>query len=149
MAAVAAEITPGVEAGDERLPVEPLDHSCTFVMVIAASETPAREGLCLATTGRASEAMTPESAATVALPTSRRPEAREKLIAISLPTPSASRIPTVAPAPTTAPPEVIGITPAAAERQITESAVVGEKENPSAVSRAALPKARVDQQANR
>ena len=34
-------------------------------------------------------------------------------------------------------------------RQITASAVVGAKESPSAVSRAALPKARVDQQANR
>ena len=40
-------------------------------------------------------------------------------------------------------------TPAAADKQITESAVVGENESPSAVSRAALPKARVDQQASK
>ena len=68
---------------------------------------------------------------------------------MSLPTPSASRIPAAAPALTTAPPEVIGITPAAALRQITASAASGENESPSALSRAALPNARADQQAKR
>ena len=57
----------------------------------------------------------------------------------------------VAPLPVavTAPPEVIGITPAAALRQMTASAISGENERPSALSRAALPNARADQQAKR
>ena len=104
---------------------------------------------CRAIAPGASEASVPQRVAASALVTSSRPEASEKLIAMSLPTPSASRMPAAAPALTTAPPEVIGITPAAAPRQITDSAIVGENESPSAVSRAALPKARVDQQANR
>ena len=94
-------------------------------------------------------AMLPLSISATALSTSRRPEASEKLIAMFLPTPSARRMPAAAPALTTTPPDVIGITLAAAPRQITERAVVGEKESPSAARSAALPNARVDQQAKR
>jgi hypothetical protein len=50
---------------------------------------------------------------------------------------------------TIAPPEVIGTTPAAALKQMTVNAVRGEKERPRAASSAALPKARVAQQAKR
>ena len=70
-------------------------------------------------------------------------------MAMSLPTPSASKMAADAPALTTAPPEVIGITAAAAPRQISDSAIVGENESPSAASSAALPNARDDQQAKR
>ena len=62
--------------------------------------------------------------AVTALSTSNRPEASEKLIAMSLPTPDVSRMAAAAPAFTTAPPDVIGITPAAALRQITASAAI-------------------------
>ena len=91
----------------------------------------------------------PESAAALALVTSSRPEASEKLIAMSLPTPRASRMPAVAPTFAAAPPAVIGITPAAALRQSTQSAVFGEKAKPSALKSKALPTARVVQQLNR
>ena len=46
-------------------------------------------------------------------------------MAMSLPTPSASKMAADAPALTTAPPEVIGITAAAAPRQISDNAIVG------------------------
>ena len=78
-----------------------------------------------------------------------RPDASEKLIATSLPTPSASRMPAVAPTFAIAPPAVMGTTPAAALRQSTQSAVVGEKANPSALNSKALPTARLVQHANR
>ena len=66
----------------------------------------------------------------------------EKLMAMSLPTPSVSRIAAAAPALMTAPPEVIGMTEAAALRQMTARAASGENANPSALSSAALPNAR-------
>src|SRR5437764_14889794 len=81
----------------------------------------------------ASERATPESAAALALVTSSSPDASEKLIATSLPTPSASRMPAVAPTLATAPPDVIGTTPAAALRQRTPSTVVGGNQAPRAV----------------
>src|SRR5438309_10232521 len=80
----------------------------------------------------ARERARPETAAALALVTRSRPEASEKLIATFLPTPSASRMPAVAPTLATAPPAVIGTTPAAALRQSTQSAVVGEKATPRA-----------------
>ena len=95
------------------------------------------------------ERATPETAAALALVTSRRPDASEKLIATSLPTPSANRMPAVAPTFATAPPAVIGMTPAAALRHSTQSAVLGEKAKPSAFRSKALPTARVVQQANK
>jgi hypothetical protein len=58
-------------------------------------------------------------------------------------------MPAVAPTFAIAPPAVIGITPAAALRQITQSAVVGEKAKPSALRSRVLPRARVVQQPNR
>src|SRR5437588_12903687 len=97
----------------------------------------------------ASERASPETAAALALVTSSRPEASEKLIATSLPTPSASRMPAVAPTLATAPPAVIGMTPVAALRQSTQSAVVGEKAKPRALSSKVLPTARVVQQVKR
>src|SRR5205823_5048508 len=103
----------------------------------------------LASARVASERATPESAAALALVTSSSPDASEKLIATSLPTPSASRMPAVVPTLATAPPAVIGTTPAAALRQRTQSAVVGENANPSALRSSALPTARVVQQAKR
>src|SRR2546421_10812892 len=89
------------------------------------------------------ESARPETAAALALVTRSRPEAREKLIATFLPTPSASRMPAVAPALATAPPAVIGMTPVAALRQSTQRAVVGEKAKPSALNSKVLPTARV------
>ena len=58
-------------------------------------------------------------------------------------------MPAVVPTLATAPPAVIGTTPAAALRQRTQSAVVGENANPSALRSSALPTARVVQQAKR
>jgi hypothetical protein len=55
----------------------------------------------------------------------------------------------VAPTLATSPPAVIGTTPAAALRQSTQRAVVGEKRKPSALRSRALPKARAVQQASR
>ena len=96
-----------------------------------------------------SEARTPTAVAMSALITSSRADASEKLIAMSRPTPRANRIAAPAPAFTITPPEVIGITPAAAARQITARAVVGLKDSPRALRSAALPNARDDQQAKR
>lgn len=64
----------------------------------------------------------PQSAAKLALLVMSRPEATEKLIAMSLVTPSVSRMAAVAPTVTTRPPAVIGTTPAAALRQSTQRA---------------------------
>src|SRR5437868_15374478 len=91
----------------------------------------------------------PQSAAALALVTSSRPEASEKLTATSLPTPRASRMPAVAPTFAAAPPAVIGITPAAALRQSTQSVVDGEKARPSALRSRTLPTARVVQHVKR
>src|SRR5919198_6059339 len=93
----------------------------------------------------ATESARPAKAATLALVISSRPDASEKLIAVFFPTPSASRMPAVAPTFATAPPAVIGTTPAAALRQRTQSAVVGEKAKPSALNSKALPTARLVQ----
>src|SRR5580765_1542040 len=95
------------------------------------------------------ETPTPARAAALALVTSRSPDASEKLIATSLPTPSARRIAAVAPTLATAPPAVTGMTPAAALRQRTASAVPGEKRRPSALSNRTVPMARVVQQVRR
>ena len=54
-----------------------------------------------------------------------------------------------APTFATAPPALIGTTPAAALRQRTVSAIVGENSNPRALSSSAVPAARVVQQTNR
>src|SRR5580765_9025198 len=113
-------------------------------------------GYALATAGRrlaiavfAREPARPAIAAALAAVISSRPDASEKLIATSLPTPSASSTPAVALTFATAPPEVSGITAAAALRQSTHSAVVGEKAKPSALKSSVLPAARVVQHANR
>src|SRR5256714_5864474 len=97
----------------------------------------------------ARESARPETAAALALVTRSRPEAREKLLATFLPTPSASRMPAVAPALATAPPAVIGMTPVAALRQSTQRAIVGEKAKPRALNSKVLPMARVVQQVKR
>src|SRR6478736_2906035 len=97
----------------------------------------------------ATEAATPTIAATAAVPQRSRPEARPKLIAASLWTPSASRIAAVALTLAIAPPEAIGIKEAAAERQRTTSARGGEKPTPSAASSSVLPSAREVQQPSR
>src|SRR5438552_15685520 len=106
-------------------------------------------GRRLANARAAAEIPKPQRAAALALVTSSRPEASEKLIATFLPTPRASRMPAVAPTFATAPPAVIGTTPAAALRQMTQSAVVGENAKPSALRSRAVPTARVVQQASR
>src|SRR4051812_10935749 len=88
----------------------------------------------------------PTSAATSAARTSSIPDARPKLIALSLLTPSASSTPAVAETFATAPPEGIGRTDAAAPRQRTTRASAGEKSTPSAASNVAEPMALVVQQ---
>src|ERR1035437_1886846 len=107
-----------------------------------------REGL-LAIARVASERTTPQSAAAHELVIRSSPEASEKLIAMFLPTQRASDTPAVAPTLATTPPAVIGMTPAAALRQSTHSAVAGENSKPSACRRSALPTARVVQHAQR
>ena len=71
------------------------------------------------------------------------------MIACSLCTPSASNTAAVAPTLAIAPPEAIGISEAAAERQRTTSAILGEKPTPSAARSTVLPRARVVQQPDR
>src|SRR2546426_10553756 len=63
--------------------------------------------------------------------------------------PSTSRVPAVMLTLTIAPPEVIGSSEAAAPRQRTTRASVGEKATPSAASKTALPSARAVQQPSR
>jgi hypothetical protein len=70
-------------------------------------------------------------------------------MAMFLPTPRVSRMAAVAPTLATRPPAVIGTTPAAAPRQSTQRAVIGEKRKPSALSSSVLPTARVVQQESR
>ena len=77
----------------------PADHNSTRTCPLLA-----RRGYALKIAGRrlararvASERTKPANAAALALVTSSRPEASEKLIAMSLPTPSARRMPAVAP----------------------------------------------------
>ena len=84
------------------------------VSELSLRRRPACAGLRVAARRTAPAASTPHSEAATALITSRRPEASEKSIAMSLATPSASRIAAAAPALTTAPPDVIGMIPAAA-----------------------------------
>src|SRR5689334_17360189 len=93
--------------------------------------------------------LTPMIAATRAVLVRRRPEASEKLTAARVGTPSASRTPEVAPMLTIAPPAVIGRIAAAAARQRTTSANVGENPTPSAESRTVFPSARISQQHSR
>src|SRR2546429_8202032 len=63
--------------------------------------------------------------------------------------PSASRVPAVMLTLTIAPPAVIGRSEAAAPKQRTTRASVGEKATPSEASKPALPSARVVQQPSR
>ena len=70
-------------------------------------------------------------------------------MATSLLDPSASKIAAAAPALAIAPPAVMGTTPVAAQRQITQSAVAGENEVPSAARSNAVPVARTHQQQRR
>src|SRR5581483_3897279 len=97
----------------------------------------------------ATAAAAPTSAAASAEPVRRRPEASPKLIASCRSTPTSSSTPAVALTFATAPPDAIGISPAAAETQSTIRASVGEKPIPSAASSSVLPAARVDQQPSR
>src|SRR3954468_6245001 len=97
----------------------------------------------------ATEAAAPTIAATAAVPHSSRPDARPKLIADSLWTPSASRIAAVALTLAIAPPEAIGISDAAADRQRTTRASVGANPTPSAASNSVMPSARDSQQPSR
>src|SRR5207247_2558821 len=69
--------------------------------------------------------------------------------ACSLPIPSASRMLAVMLTLTIAPPAVIGSSEAAAPKQRTTRASVGEKATPSEASKTALPSARVVQQPSR
>src|SRR3954466_5394757 len=89
------------------------------------------------------------SAAAAADPHSSSPDAMPKLIACSLCTPSASSTAAVALTLAIAPPEAIGRSAAAAARQRTTSAGVGEKPTPSAASSSVLPSARDVQQPHR
>src|SRR4051794_41850981 len=78
----------------------------------------------------ARERARPETAAALALVTRSRPEAREKLIATFLPTPSASRMPAGGPGLATAPPAGVGVTPVAGVGGSTRRAGGGGKGEP-------------------